>query len=77
MGGIVGGRGARAAVSYAGGAPSEGPRGLGGHRVSLVRPLSGLKGRGSWQTGVSQSAGSCRALQNQGCTDPGQPAGSY
>eukprot|EP00959_Pyramimonas_sp_CCMP1952_P386716 8104804-Pyramimonas_sp.AAC.1 len=38
-------------------------------------PGNGLR-RGSMQTGVRQSAGPCRILQGQGCTDPGLGAGS-
>eukprot|EP00959_Pyramimonas_sp_CCMP1952_P108127 2260483-Pyramimonas_sp.AAC.1 len=33
-------------------------------------PVSGALRRGSMQTAISQSAGSCRNLQNQGFTDP-------
>ncbi|CAK0844351.1 unnamed protein product [Prorocentrum cordatum] len=46
-----------------------------GERSGRVGPQSGALRRGSVQTGVSQSARSCRILQRQGRIDPGLGAG--
>ena len=43
-------------------------------KAALGQNCEGIKPPGSMQTGVSQSAGSCRILQGPPLADPGLPA---